>query len=67
MLKIQLAADLAATALMAGTARAQTATPLQPAGPGSGDDEDAVKRHARFSALRDRCLRRPRRAVARAD
>jgi hypothetical protein len=34
MLKIQLAADLAATALMAGTALAQTATPARPAGPG---------------------------------
>jgi hypothetical protein len=34
MLKIQPAADLAATALMAGTALAQTATPARPAGPG---------------------------------
>lgn len=67
MLKIQLAADLAATALMAGTALAQTATPPHPAGPGSGDDEAAVKRHARFAAPRVRCLRRPRRAVARVD
>lgn len=63
MLKIQ----LAATALMAGTALARTATSPQRAGPGSGDDEDAVKRHAQFAALRDRYLRRPRRAVARVD
>jgi hypothetical protein len=34
MLKVQLAADLAATTLMAGTALAQTATPARPAGPG---------------------------------
>jgi sporulation protein YlmC with PRC-barrel domain len=34
MLKMQLAATLAATALIAGTASAQTAAPTQPAGPG---------------------------------
>jgi sporulation protein YlmC with PRC-barrel domain len=34
MLKMQLAAGLAATALMAGTALAQTTAPTQPAGPG---------------------------------
>jgi hypothetical protein len=34
MLKMQLAAGLAATALLAGTALAQTTAPTQPAGPG---------------------------------
>ena len=34
MLKMQLAAGIAATALMAGTALAQTTAPTQPAGPG---------------------------------